>query len=424
MESSQSSSSPFREIPYMGVIWVVAEAMKRGFTNGHPDWCNLGQGQPEVGPMEGAPPRISSIDLEPLDHAYGHLGGTDDFRDVVAAHYNRLFRRGKKSQYTRDHVSVASGGRLVLSRIFSALRPMNIGYQIPDYTAYEDLFDLHEGRLHPVRVPSTLDEAYLIPADRLAKVAAEEKLGAFLLSNPCNPTGRVIRGHALADYVKVAREQNFLLLLDEFYSHFIYDGPGQPGSGPISGAEYVEDVDVDPVLFIDGLTKSFRYPGWRVGWVVGPKRFIDTLGRAASATDGGPPRVTQRGGMKVLEPARADQETNALRQVFCRKRDLMMASLSKMGVRFPAGSDSTFYLWGDLSGLPEPLRDADEFFRRAIERKVMTVPGRFFDVNPGKNRKGPSPFQSFMRFSFGPPEDNVRLGLSRLEEMVAEARRG
>ena len=38
-----------REVPYMGVIFVVAEAMKLGFVNGHPDWSNLGQGQPEVG---------------------------------------------------------------------------------------------------------------------------------------------------------------------------------------------------------------------------------------------------------------------------------------------------------------------------------------------------------------------------------------
>ena len=34
----------FRRVPYMGVIYVVAEAMKLGFRNGDPDWCNLGPG--------------------------------------------------------------------------------------------------------------------------------------------------------------------------------------------------------------------------------------------------------------------------------------------------------------------------------------------------------------------------------------------
>ena len=77
MTSTPSTTDPtIRTVPYMGVIYVVAEAMKLGFTNGDPDWCNLGQGQPEVGPMEGAPPRITSVELEPQDHAYGHIGGT------------------------------------------------------------------------------------------------------------------------------------------------------------------------------------------------------------------------------------------------------------------------------------------------------------------------------------------------------------
>ena len=53
-----------REVPYMGVIFVVAEAMKLGFVNGHADWCNLGQGQPEVGPMRGAPKRVDSPKME------------------------------------------------------------------------------------------------------------------------------------------------------------------------------------------------------------------------------------------------------------------------------------------------------------------------------------------------------------------------
>ena len=97
MSEQQTSSGPqlgaFRPIPYMGVIWVVAEAMKLGFHNGHPDWCNLGQGQPEVGEMEGAPPRPSEIEMAPGDHAYGPVSGTHELRQAVADHYNRLYVR-------------------------------------------------------------------------------------------------------------------------------------------------------------------------------------------------------------------------------------------------------------------------------------------------------------------------------------------
>jgi aspartate/methionine/tyrosine aminotransferase len=93
-----------------------------------------------------------------------------------------------------------------------------------------------------------------------------------------------------------------------------------------------------------------------------------------------------------------------------------------MGVTMAHESDSTFYVWGCLADLPEPLNDAKTFFWRALDRQVLTVPGEFFDVNPGKRRHGPSPYEQWMRFSFGPPMDNMVLGLERLAEMVSEAR--
>lgn len=417
------SMGAFRSVPYMGVIWVVAEASKLGFTNGDPDWCNLGQGQPEVGEMEGAPPRISSIAMEPHDHAYGPINGTTELREAVAAHYNRLYRQGKSTQYTADNVSIAAGGRLALTRAFAALGEGRLGYQVPDYTAYEDMIDTHRHRFRPVGLFAAESDGFALPPDKLAQAITEQELTAFLLSNPCNPTGQVIRGEALSEYLSIARANHTTLFLDEFYSHFIYND-SSPADGPVSAAAYIEDVQTEPVLIIDGLTKCFRYPGWRVGWVLGPAEMIETLGRAASAIDGGPGQPIQRAAIEVLEPARADQETDALRAGFSAKRNLMIERLSEMGVRFAHESDATFYLWGCLDGLPEPLNNVETFFRSALERKVLTVPGRFFDVNPGKERPDPSPLANWMRFSFGPPMDNIVLGLDRLAKMVGEARNG
>jgi len=426
MTTAQPELGALREVPYMGVIYVVAEAVKLGFWNGHPDWCNLGQGQPEVGEIEGAPPRILSVDIEPADCAYGPLEGIDELRELVAAHYNRLYRRGMRSQYTAANVSVASGGRLALTRAMAALGSGNVGYQNPDYTAYEDMFNLHLDRLEPVAVESGAADGFAIPSERLRREVREKQLRAFVFSNPCNPTGVVIHGDELEAYVRTAREERMTLLSDEFYSHFIYtpgaDGAAVPGTGPVSAAAHVEDVEQDPVILFDGLTKSYRYPGWRLGWAVGPKAMVESMARTASSIDGGPSRLAQRAAIAALQPDRADQETTALREVFCRKRNLMMRRLADMGVRFVHPNASTFYCWGTLEDLPAPLNDGTTFFREALQRKVMTVPGEFFDVNPGKRRKGPSPFRQWMRFSFGPPEDNVRMGLDRLEEMVAEAR--
>jgi hypothetical protein len=57
----------FRAVPFTGVIYVMAEAGKRGDAYGHPDWCNLGQGMPETGPLPGAPDRLLSAEIAPAD---------------------------------------------------------------------------------------------------------------------------------------------------------------------------------------------------------------------------------------------------------------------------------------------------------------------------------------------------------------------
>lgn len=415
-----SPRGAFREVPYMGVIFVVDEAHKRGFWNGHPDWSNLGQGQPEVGPYRGAPPRIDQVQIRPEDHAYGRLEGIDELREAVAEHYNRLYRRGLPSQYTAANVAVANGGRLSLTRGMAALGAVQIGYQLPDYTAYEDMFNLHLARMEPIAVPTREEDGFQLTPGQYASAVGEHDLHAFVISNPCNPTGNVIQGADLESIVSTSREGRVTLLLDEFYSHFIYTQDGEPAPQPVSAAPYVEDVERDPIVMFDGLTKSFRYPGWRVGWVIGPAEMVETMARTASSIDGGPSRIAQRAALQALEPQQADQETEALRANFVEKRNLMVERLEAMGIRFAKQPLSTFYCWACLDELPEPFNDAMEFFWRALDHKVMTVPGKFFDVNPGNARSGPSPYDQWMRFSFGPPMDNMIMGLDRLAEMLSE----
>ncbi len=120
----------------------------------------------------------------------------------------------------------------------------------------------------------------------------------------------------------------------------------------------------------------------------------------------------------MLDPQYAHQETTSLRQVFTAKRNLMVGRLKEMGIRCVPEPEGTFYCWADVSKLPRPLNQGETFFREALTRKVLTVPGTFFDINPGKRRRGASPLLTWVRFSFGPPEGNVREGLNRLGEMI------
>lgn len=419
----------FRDLPFMGVIHVNNEAMKAGWRMGDPEWSNLGQGQPEVGDIQGAPPRIRSLDIDPADHAYGPVEGIPEYREAVAAHYNRLYRRGKASQYTAENVCIAPGGRAALTRLAAAMDHVRLGYFTPDYTAYEDMLTTFS-TIEPVHIELTAAQGFRMSPDELDRRVERDRLGALLISNPCNPTGIVLAGDELRAWVELGRRRNCILLMDEFYSHFVYDaaGPSQTGRG-ISAAEFVEDVNTDPVVIIDGLTKCFRYPGWRSGWVVGPKSVIRAMTAAGSFLDGGPSRPMQRLAIQALRPERADQETNAVRSVFAAKQQTTFNMLREVGVRFPvierapAGAPSgTFYLWGDVSGLPASINTGEKFMRAGFGARVLTVPGEYFDVNPGKRRAGPSPLASCVRFSFGPPRSNLEAGLARLVAMIKSAR--
>ena len=402
----------------MGIAQAMVDAAEFGYRSGRPDWCNLSQGQPDVGRIEGAPNRLTWITLEPHDHSYGPAGGIEELREAVADHYNRLYRAGEDSKYKKENVSIASGGRLMLWKIFSIFDSISVGYKFPDSASYHDLFNEHLDRIKPVPVRAGPDEGFRLEPAQLAKVMAAKKLQAFLIGNPCNPTGDLIQDGDLKAYLVAARKNKCTLVMDESYSHFIYGDDGAPAGGPVSAAAHVRNVEKDPVLIVDGLSKNFRYPGWRLSWVLGPSSVIENLERAATAFDGGPSLPAQRLAIKALDPERADEETSAVRRLFAKKRSLMLEGLENIGIRCERPPLGTFFVWAELAGLPKSLNDADGFFKAALERKVVTIPGRFFDVNPAKTHPPMKALKKWVRFSFGPSEDKISTGLERLGEMI------
>jgi len=109
----------------------------------------------------------------------------------------------------------------------------------------------------------------------------------------------------------------------------------------------------------------------------------------------------------------------AVHAVFREKREFLLSRLERLGVRFDRAPDGTFYCWGSVAGLPKPMSDGMSFFRAALEQKVITVPGEFFDVNPGKRRSGrASRFRDYVRFSFGPSLPTLEKAVGRFEAMV------
>ncbi len=409
--------SSFRTVPRTGVIYVTNEAQKRGFSATDPAWSNLGQGQPETHELPGSPPRVKSVEIALDDQEYAPVAGLWELREAIASLYNTLYRRGMPSKYSADNVCVSGGGRASLTRAAAGLGHVNLGHFLPDYTAYEELLDIFKAF---TAIPILLEgeRGYAFGADDLRREITGRGFGAILLSNPCNPTGKHIEGDDLQRWVATARELDCTLLFDEFYSHYVYRSP--PGRLPVeSAARYVEDVDRDPIVLFDGLTKNWRYPGWRVTWTVGPKSVVEALSSAGSFLDGGGSKPLQRAAIPLLEEDHVIAETKAIQAAFRVKRDYMLSQLERLGVRIDRAPDGTFYVWGSVDQLPAPLNDGMGFFRAALEEKVIVVPGEFFDVNPGQRRPGhASRFKAYVRFSFGPELPVLERAVQRIERLL------
>ncbi len=411
----------FRPVPRTGVIYVMTEAASMGFSYGAPGWSNLGQGAPETGPLPGAPARINRIDIDEAAHEYAPVGGLLDLREAVAALYNARYRRGLPSQYTAENVAISGGGRVGLTRVVASLGRVHVGHLLPDYTAYEELLEIFRAFV-PIPIIAEEEDGFTLSPAALRKEIVGKGLGALLLSNPCNPTGHALRGGALRAWVDTARSLGCTLILDEFYSHYLYGDAARDDGPSLSAARYVQDVDADPVVLIDGLTKNWRYPGWRLSWTVGPKDVISRITSAGSFLDGGPPHPIQRAALPMIEQAWADAEALAIQAEFGRKRELVLGRLRAMGIGVSAPPTGAFYAFADLSALPPSLQDGMDFFRAALAEQVIVVPGKFFDVDPGRRRDHiPSRLRSYVRVSFGPNAETLTAGLDRLDALIRRA---
>ncbi|KAI4766162.1 aminotransferase, partial [Aureobasidium sp. EXF-8845] len=293
--------------------------------------------------------------------------------EAVANLYNSHHRAGKESQYTWENVCIVPGGRAGLIRIAAVIGNAYLGFFIPDYTAYNEMLSLFRN-FSAIPIPLSQQDGYHMHPDKIAEEIARGT-SVILTSNPRNPTGQVLTNPELAQIQDICRDRA-TLIMDEFYGGYNYTSDCD--GTVVSAADNVEDVDEDDVLIIDGLTKRFRLPGWRVAWIVGPKEFIKAIGSCGSYLDGGTNVPFQEAAIPMLEPTKVKNEMRALQHHFREKRDYVIDRLQSMGFKIPLIPNSTFYLWLDLSSLPEGINDGLNFFEACLKEKVIVVPGIFF----------------------------------------------
>ncbi len=414
MVTSEDFMHYFKPVPKTGVIYVLEKACEMGYSPEKKEWANLGQGAPETGPINGDTiERKINIDFQ--NSEYAPVSGKLELRQKIADYYNTLYRKESLSKYTYKNVCVAGGGRIALSRLVAALGNINLGHFIPDYTAYEELLGAFKTF---VPIPILLDpkKQYKIPIEELKEEIIGRGLSALLISNPCNPTGQHLKQDELKQWVTLGKELKCMMIFDEFYSHYIYD---KQQTHLLSAAEHITDVNKDPMVIINGLSKNWRSPGWRLGWVVASEEIIERVSSVGSFLDGGAVHPLQNEAIALIKPEKTQHEAALIQSVFIKKRDYALKRLKKMGLVIDVAPDSTFYIWCDISQLPTPLNQCETFFQECLKERVITVPGIFFDVNPGKRRlKQHSRYSNYVRISFGPSMDSLKTGLDSIERTI------
>ncbi|KAI4211269.1 MAG: hypothetical protein LQ351_005953 [Letrouitia transgressa] len=354
-----------------GVVWCTERANEYGFQDNPSDWCNLGQGAPEAGDeIEGSFERPKHIEISTGAREYGPTAGIKTLRVAIANLYNAHHRRGKESQYSWKNVCVVPGGRAGLIRIAAVLNNAYLGFFIPDYTAYNEMLSLFRN-FAAIPSPLSHEDGYHIHPDKIAEEISRGT-SVILTSNPRNPTGQVVANPVLSEIQDICRGRA-TLIMDEFYGGYNYKS-GCDGT-TISAAENIQNVNEDDVLIIDGLTKRFRLPGWRVAWILGPEDFIKAIGSCGSYLDGGTNVPFQEAAIPMLEPDKVRKEMQALQTHFKRKRDYVLARLREIGFEIQHVPDSTFYIWLNLSSLPAEINDGLNFFQKCLEEHVIVVPG-------------------------------------------------
>lgn len=405
-----------------GVIWATEQAEAKGYKYGDTTWSNLGQGSPETTPqLPGGKYMPAVIDAAEASHrGYESTAGSMELREAVANLYNKEYRQGMESQYTAENVCIVPGGRAGLIRIASILRDCYLSFFFPDYTAYAEMLSLFKN-FAPIPVPLDDSDNYSVHLD-IIQNELNRGVTAMITSNPRNPTGQSLKNEDLKRLHDMCRK-TCLLIMDEFYSHYIYD-QGCDGYGNSSAAQVI-DVNADPVLILDGMTKAMRRAGWRVAWIVGPKSYIKSLASAGSFLDGGTVNVLQKVCVPLLEPDYFKNEMVALQKHFKMKRDYCINRLTAMGFKFKKVPTSTFYIWLSTAHLPGKLRTAFGFFQACLEEHVITVPGPFFDINPAARRDvHDSPLFHYVRLSYGPPMDQLKNGMDGIQRVIERYRAG
>ena len=306
---------------------------------------------------------------------------------------------------TADNVIVSCGAKHSLYNVLSAV--LDPGDEVivpaPCWVSYVDMVRLTGGE--PVIVQASANDGFIATVEAL-RSAIGPRTRAIMVNSPCNPSGAVYDRAQCEAIASLALEHGLLIITDDIYRHLVYDG-AQFQSFAALGPEVAAQT-----IIIDGLSKAYAMPGWRMGFTCGPEVLIDAMIKIQSQTTSGTAHVSQIAALAALTGPQAC--VAAMREAFDERRQVMLAGMDAIDDVVCFAARGAFYVFPDISAyLGRRDRDGGEIGDDVAlcayllsEARVAAVPGSGFCA-PG-----------YMRLSYACSLDMVKQGIARITEAL------
>ena len=369
---------------------AVSARAKRLRAAGRPI-IDLGAGEPDFA----TPPFVVAAAHRALDEGsmrYTQVEGILPLREAIAARATAL-HGGPPIQ--PDNIVVTAGTKQALFNacfsIFSAGDEVLV--PTPGWTSYYQMLGLSRARAIPVR--GRREHQLKVTVDDLRREESARTRG-LILNSPCNPTGSVYSRHELMAIVEYARARDWWVISDEIYRAIAYDGPAESLLAVVD--------DIDRVVVVDGVAKSFAMTGWRIGWSIASRAVTRSMTALQSHTTSNAATPSQHAAYAALtRGVEGEAAVRTMVNEFKTRRDVALVALRSAGLDV-LPPDGAFYLFvrvGDsTAGDPEP---GTTFAARLLEeQEVAVVPGAAFQ----------SP--EWIRVSYAAPAADVAEGVRRI----------
>jgi aspartate aminotransferase len=270
---------------------------------------------------------------------YTLMAGTVELRQAIVA----KLERENGLRYGMDELIVTSGAK---SAIYSALAiTIEAGDEViipaPYWVSYPDMVLACDGT--PVTVPCPESNDFKLTPQQLEE-AITPRTRWLLINSPSNPTGASYTAdeyRALANVLE--RHPQVMVMTDDIYEHIRFDG--QPTPHLLNAAPQLRDR----TLAINGVSKTYAMTGWRIGYIAGPRAYIQALDTLLSQSTGSCCAISQAAAAAALN---GDQSFVAESvAIYKQRRDQTVAALNAIpgiSCRTPEGA---FYLYVNCSGL-------------------------------------------------------------------------